>query len=255
MNFCSNVPNIDLNPFETMYFDVVPKIGSWNKTAQSIGTKWKYVLYALEHWNKTGAIIFCGCFRSQNSTPAKSGSASSFLQNKVALRLAWHHCITKKSQFQTHSELFTVCIFKRIREPSKRKELEFDTSSHHQIQALLNQGMSLEEIKFQIKKHLINFDFQNTYLEYSGEFVHGEYQTNEQELYLHPVSDPYAIYNVPYIEDFEKLKKSAKLFTNEDIFKAYINIFEARGFDFATAQNLACLALRQTDIINPKEWT
>ena len=125
----------------------------------------------------------------------------------------------------------------------------------HQIQALLNQGMSLEEIKFQIKKHLINFDFQNTYLEYSGEFVHGEYQTNEQELYLHPVSDPYAIYNVPYIEDFEKLKKSAKLFTNEDIFKAYIHIFEARGFDFATAQNLACLALRQTDIINPKEWT
>lgn len=125
----------------------------------------------------------------------------------------------------------------------------------HQIQALLNQGMSLKEIKFQIKKHLINFDFQNTYLEYSGEFVHGEYQTNEQELYLHPVSDPYAIYNVPYIEDFEKLKKSAKLFTNEDIFKAYINIFEARGFDFATAQNLSCLALRQTDIINPKEWT
>ena len=122
-----------------------------------------------------------------------------------------------------------------------------ESFSAEEVGALLKQGYSFEDIIVAIKNKLKTLDLAEIFLEEHPENLTLYATTNENEIYA-TQAPPDRIYNQPYEEDFERLTNSATVFVNEEIFKAFINIYMAQGNNFSFAQELACLTLRKTDL-------
>ena len=116
-----------------------------------------------------------------------------------------------------------------------------------EVGVLLKQGFSFEDIIIAVKNRVKSLDMISIYIEKHPENLSHYATTNENEIFVSQ-AQPNRIYNTPYEKDFETLTDSATIFTNEEIFKAFINIYMSQGNDYDFAQKLACLTLRRTDL-------
>lgn len=129
---------------------------------------------------------------------------------------------------------------------------EDDYFTADDIMVLLKQGFAYDDIIVAIKNELLKVDLVSAYLEEYPENISMYAATNEDEIYF-TQADPERIYNKPYEEAFEKLTASATRFENEDIFKAFINIYMSQGHGYNFAQDLACLTLGRTNLALPEK--
>lgn len=129
------------------------------------------------------------------------------------------------------------------------KNFSFNTA---EIGTLLKQGFSFEDIITAIKNQTKKLNIVYIYLEENPNSLSKFASTNEKEMYFKDIL-PDRIYNTPYEEDFERLTSSATLFSNEEIFQAFINIYMSQGNNFEFAQKLACLTLRRTNLPEPEK--
>ena len=122
-----------------------------------------------------------------------------------------------------------------------------DFFTAEEVGVLLKQGFTFEDIIVAIKNNIKSLDMVSIFLEEHPENLSLFATTNEDEMFISQ-AQPDRIHNTPYEDDFNALTDSATIFTNEEIFKAFINIYMAQGNDYNFAQNLACLTLRRTDL-------
>ena len=163
--------------------------------------------------------------------------------------------------FKKHltDEMCVARILKNISSYTVRKQMFnddiFDSSFAGLINFMLSNGHSLEDIKTMLLNGLKTVSFGDIYFEECDEEdeLYKFSNINEQELYSGHILIFNNIYNKPYLEDFERLKKSARFISQEDFKKAGIQYFLSEDFDYKTARFYTETMLRLTNIVEPKK--
>lgn len=120
------------------------------------------------------------------------------------------------------------------------------------ILTLQNLGFDYNDIITAIKNQIKRIDLSSIYINRSTHLYNCSH-VNERELYatghFHYTTFQTRIFNDIYEEDFLKLQNSATPFTNEDISRAFTNIYLSQGYDKHTARQKAYTLLQDTNLI------
>ena len=119
------------------------------------------------------------------------------------------------------------------------------------LKYLISKGISLHEIKLILKSKIQDIDYSRYYFEFNDTLLDFA-ETDEHELYALPFSSP-LIFNEPYEEDYERLKKSGRPITQDDYTKACKHYFMTQGFSQSEAYSHAKEMLKRTRIFNPSQ--
>ena len=102
-----------------------------------------------------------------------------------------------------------------------------------------------------LKSKIQDIDYSRYYFEFNDTLLDFA-ETDEHELYALPFSSP-LIFNEPYEEDYERLKKSGRPITQDDYTKACKHYFMTQGFSQSEAYSHAKEMLKRTRIFNPSQ--